>query len=101
MSYIKLIEVAKEPKDRFCVVTQQQGNKILGQTTLGVQVVVDQEDNNLEKLEMLVESILRNTKMLCTLMKLKQDVGGKAKLSPTIVVEVSSKGGHQDMACGI
>jgi hypothetical protein len=79
-----------------CTTTRRDG---FGKKSLGAKDGEDHTKNKLATLETLVESILKNIELLCTLRNQKKDIGGKDKLAPTIVVEVIGKGTHQEMTC--
>jgi hypothetical protein len=72
---------------------------VLGKVSLGSQDGEDHTKSMLVTLETLVELVLKNTKLLCTLRNQKQDIGGKVELALIVVVEVIGKGTHQEMTC--
>jgi hypothetical protein len=86
MPTVKLTEATSESKIRPCVIAQQEEEMVLGKTTLDARDGEDHTRNKLVALEMLVESILKKTKLLCTLKSWKQYVGGKAELAQIVVM---------------
>jgi hypothetical protein len=72
---------------------------VLGKVSLGSQDGENNTKSMLSTLDTLVESILKNIELLCTLRNQKKDIGGKVELAPIVVVKVIGKGTHQDETC--
>jgi hypothetical protein len=99
MLIMKLLEAISESTNRPYVITQWKKELVLAKVTLGAKDDEDHTKSKLVTLETLVELVLEKTKLLCTLGNWKQDVGCKVELTLTIVVELISKGTHEQTTC--